>query len=123
MFRDAEEMLTKADYVLEAVNEERHTLWGDFHGKVSWEQVQGGGIAKVSHLWKGGKEYPVCISVRADTINGRLFVFWETTSMLVDHYAIWEYIEEHAVNRENLVRKYDESDFQHIMDDIKGEDK
>ena len=119
-FESAEHMLGNADYVIEASSDAKSRLWVKWNEEVEWVGCSGGFGKTVSHLQKGDKKFPVFISLMSATIQGKVFVFWEATSMLVDHYAIQEYIEKTAYNRYNPCRNYDVQDFSGIMDDIIG---
>ena len=102
---DKQSQLKRTDYFVEASSFERSTLWRDWakeatnaglssemykDRQVDWQQQSLGYGQSVGEL--DGR--PVYISLNWATINGRQVMFWEPTSVVVDHDMIEEWLKE-----------------------------
>ena len=109
--------LSECKYAVEATRNETTTLWSECHKKVSWVRVAFGKLITVGKL----NEHPVCISVSITNINGVDVLFWEATSMVVDHYQINTWFKENT--EVTKINNRDAGNFHCIVQDInrKGE--
>lgn len=98
----AESRLKVTDFLIEATNNEWHTLWSKWCKKSdecrkpifeNWEQLGGWGI-KVGSV----DRRPIVICLNWDRLDGFLVCQWEATSELVDYKMIDEWLRKHFTN-------------------------
>lgn len=85
---------------VEATSFERSCLWERFAEearrfhptspmpRVLWEQDSSGWLSDVGHI----EDSPVCISVMFARIAGHMVLFWEATSIMVNHTMIADWL-------------------------------
>jgi hypothetical protein len=89
-------------WLVQATDEEQFNLWEKYaHDSdhrvhkdicIKWEQRNPGHSVTLGHL--DGR--PICVSVAYNYLNGKLVMFYDGTSQLVDWKMIDEWIEYHA---------------------------
>ncbi len=79
-------------FLVEATDFERATLWDNAEGSVTWDQLAYGWIGTIGTL----DEYPVVVSFIWAKIDGRLVVFWQPTSRVVDYVMIEKWLNENC---------------------------
>lgn len=96
---DAESRLKDTRFLIEATDNEWHTLWVHWCSKSLecreplfevWEQL-GGWLVTVGTL----DDRPVCISLNFDRLDGFLVCIWNATSEVVDYKAINDWFDKH----------------------------
>jgi hypothetical protein len=87
--------------------------------RISWEQGRAGTMAQVGKPMAGtrSKDVLTCVSLNVDTLNGVAVLFYCATSVLVDHDAVREFIQEAFPNARG--RHHDASNFHNAVKDIR----
>ncbi len=94
-------ILSLTKYAVEATDMELHTLWKAYNYNTTtqkvitnapWEQLQFGSLKTIGIL----DERPICLSIRYYKIHGQLVMFWEATSVVVDHVQIDAWLEKNC---------------------------
>lgn len=83
------EFLNDVEGLVEANRFERQMLWSKHHRTKRWEENLAGIGREVGKI--GGKS--IFISLNVDVINGQRILFWEATSVAVDHDRIRAWFE------------------------------
>lgn len=94
-----------AVYVVAATNEERHMLWREYSAdahasgwgspgnkRIAWAQDNPGWLRTVGVF--GGM--PVALALTFERLAGRLVIFWEATSQVVDYRMCEAWLEENV---------------------------
>lgn len=94
--------LTEAVYVVEATSYEQLALWREFSaesaqhgwgtGTATWKQDNWGFLSEVGQL----AGFPVVVCLTFARIYGRLVAFYESTSRVVDHQMVEEWMRAHV---------------------------
>lgn len=90
-----EERLKITDFLVEANSFEKHTLWREWHEKLTWQQENPGESVTIGHL----DDRPVCVSFFWDTIGGKLICFYDAHSAVVDWTMINDWLRKHFTGR------------------------
>jgi len=108
---DLKEFLSGVKSVVAASPFEYMTLWEKWSKTHDWKSDMGGYLVTVGHIGRR----PTCISVRSATIGGRKVMFYEATSMLVDHKKIEQWLEKYLGG----VHKTDADNFHTVIWELK----
>lgn len=90
---EREQILENVDGIVEATRREKSQLCAEYKlmGYPWVENLSGIGVT-VGHL--GNR--PIAISLIADVVRGKKILFWEPTSVLVDHDMIDKWFDDHV---------------------------
>lgn len=91
-YNELQELLDNADYLVEASSNTVHHLWDKWENVIEFKQACGGFGKNIGDF--GG--YPVFLSIMYYEIGGKVVVFWEATSMVVNHHMIDAYFKENT---------------------------
>lgn len=75
-------------FVVEATHAEQHFLWCEWHGRLEWEQDCHGLCPTIGTFG----DMPVVVCCSWSRINGRLVLFYEAVSQIVDHRLVEAWI-------------------------------
>lgn len=84
---DVLKYLQGIDGICEANSFETMSLWDDYTKKYNytWKETgYGGYLLTVGFI----KKHPICISVSKAIVRGKTILFWDASSLLVDHRKI-----------------------------------
>lgn len=79
-------------FVVEATHCEGFLLWRMHGGEVIWVQDRDGLLLTIGHIG----DRPVCVCFQWATINGKLVMFYEAVSEIVDHKMVNAWLAEHC---------------------------
>ena len=89
-----EDLLRGVVGAVEASSYERLCLWRH-HYQGNWKQSLEGICREIGRL----DDMPVCLSLIVDEVSGYRILFWEATSMVVDHRIIDKWFETHLPDK------------------------
>ncbi len=135
-----ERFLAQTFYAVEATSFERHCLWADHSrdtlyprvnprtGKlvetdsVKWEELNPGGIVTVGALTRarGTERLPVSLSVTFARIEGRVVLFYESTSIVTDSEQAEKWLAKHCPCWKPLDGHCDANNFAHCLNAIEA---
>lgn len=87
---DIELMIQQTTLIVEATSYEKLCLWQEWHTKCVWDQILTGILPTIGKL--DGR--PIVVSLFWARINGKMVLFYEPTSQLVDHLMIDKWFRE-----------------------------
>ena len=73
--------------VVEATSFEQLCLWERYHEKYEWESTRHGYLPAIGSI----DSRPIHVSLMTVTVKGHKILFWEATSVVVDHDMIKEW--------------------------------
>lgn len=97
-YKNPEDLLKEVKYAVEATSFEENTLYEKFKDKVIWKEMRSGLGKVVGEV----SDCKVFLSLRFNFINDIPVLFWEATSMMVDHFQIEEWFDENTQIKRNV---------------------
>lgn len=87
-----EELLTTAQFVVEATSFEQRTLWERWSDRVHWEEHSRGWLETIGEV--NGR--PVNLVIHPARLNGCVVLFYEAVSQVVDWKQIEDWFKSHC---------------------------
>lgn len=113
-YKNPKELLKEVKYAVEATNFEETALWEKFKDKVIWKEMRSG-LGEIVGEVNG---CDVFLSLRFNFINNVPVLFWEATSIMVDHFQIEKWFDEKTTIKRNVSAQ----NFHFITNEIKERD-
>lgn len=105
------ERIAKAIYIVEATSFEEMTLWEERREEFDWQEDRAGYFANLGDWHKK----PVCLSIKFARLMGLEIIFWEDTSMVVNHQMIDDWFKKIAPD----VPRTNAMNFAHALHEIR----